>query len=506
MSEQIYDASGNLVTTGLGAQPDKQVADVTGAIISPATTESYGPTAGGTAATKSVLGGAIFTSSDTPPSLTAGQMIGLQCDNEGSIWTNRRAKHTLGTLTAINQTLESGKEYADAYTVVITGTWTGTIVPEISADDGATWVQVPFSTIPNAGALGGVPQIISSVTANGVYRVALGGAIDYARVRASTAMTGTANISILATPTPSNFRYTLSQVLQSVYNSAGNGTSANLASAAVFTGTADTTLGVDAIKVYAFADKNLKIDVQFSLDGTNWDMHNIYYVSASVGDARTFTADGPFVRTVVTNNDATSTTAIRVGTGLVPISATLPGQLTADGNLRVALEGNSDKPTYSAAASGFTVGTAPTDIFTIFGSATKVIRITKITVSQTQTSAGPETFSLYKRTAADTGGTRTACVVVPHDSTNVAATATVGFYTGATAPTINGSATQLLFSYRGAVPSAAGTSTSAGVPVVLFDAVRPSQAIVLRGVAEGVAINGTAAGNICSCTVEFTEE
>ena len=236
----------------------------------------------------------------------------------------------------------------------------------------------------------------------------------------------------------------------------------------------------------AVASTNFIIDSVAVLNESSMD------VECSQADASKFntTAYGQYVPTLV------SLTSGQIS----------PLQLSATGSLRVAVQENSDKATYVAATPAFTIGTTPTDIFTVFGSATKTVKITKVTVSQSQTAAGPETFLLYKRTAADTGGTRNACVVVPHDSAYAAGTAPVGYYTGATAPTVNGTTTLLLYSFRGSVGQYTGTSTGGTVPVILFEATRPAQAIVLRGTAEGIAINGTAAGNICCCTVEFTEE
>lgn len=90
----------------------------------------------------------------------------------------------------------------------------------------------------------------------------------------------------------------------------------------------------------------------------------------------------------------------------------------------------SDRQTYSAAIAGLVVATVtPTDIFTITGSASKVIRVTRVIFSATKTVVGTIDLILLKRSTANSGGTSTTLTNVPHDSTNLAGTATVRAYT-----------------------------------------------------------------------------
>ena len=87
------------------------------------------------------------------------------------------------------------------------------------------------------------------------------------------------------------------------------------------------------------------------------------------------------------------------------------------------------KQTYSVGIPAFSPPATPTDLFTITGSASKTIRVTAITVGTVQTTAGINRIYLLKRSAANTGGTSAAPTIVPHDSSNAAATATVLSYT-----------------------------------------------------------------------------
>jgi hypothetical protein len=85
--------------------------------------------------------------------------------------------------------------------------------------------------------------------------------------------------------------------------------------------------------------------------------------------------------------------------------------------------------TYKYSSLGNTPAAAPTDIFTITGSATKVVRVTKIVISGAATTAGDLNPLIIRRSAADTGGTSTAPALLARDTLNTAATAVLALYT-----------------------------------------------------------------------------
>lgn len=159
--------------------------------------------------------------------------------------------------------------------------------------------------------------------------------------------------------------------------------------------------------------------------------------------------------------------------------------------------------TYSAASVAFVPpASAATDIFTLTGSATKTIRIHKIRISGTTTSGSPIKInvSLVKRSTANTGGTRVAVAVVPHDSNNVAATATVGHYT----------ANPVLGTLIGAVRAVSVGITSQGLVGgdLEFHYDATSQPLILRGVNEQLAISlngGSVTGPVFSIFAELSE-
>ena len=119
--------------------------------------------------------------------------------------------------------------------------------------------------------------------------------------------------------------------------------------------------------------------------------------------------------------------AIKDGNGAAQnmfVDTNVDGTLTS----HISLEGG--KATYCATITGLVPPAAATDIFTIIGSATKTIRISRIQFSGRATAAAACDVSIVKRSTADTGGTPgTVPTIVPLDSTDAAATAVCATYT-----------------------------------------------------------------------------
>lgn len=161
-------------------------------------------------------------------------------------------------------------------------------------------------------------------------------------------------------------------------------------------------------------------------------------------------------------------------------------------------------PAYMAAAKGLVPAASPTNVCTITGSSTKTIRVYKIVVDGTQTTAGTIIMRLIKQSAADSGGAATNPAGVPLDSTQAAATATIAAYTGNPTP---GASVGDIAAVNVFIPAPA-TVLSEGVPVegVQFDF---SQApVVIRGTAEVLAIhlNGTTlTGGNLNISILYTE-
>jgi hypothetical protein len=137
-------------------------------------------------------------------------------------------------------------------------------------------------------------------------------------------------------------RYLGVSVVQDIEVSASNSSTTNIASAASFTGTSQTTLGAGAIQIVLFADQNATIQVQQSQEdpGVNWNVVDSWTYTANstgVDAARTIQAVGSSMRTIVTNNGGSTTTVFRLQTVICPVCDALPRGLTQLGNLKAAI-------------------------------------------------------------------------------------------------------------------------------------------------------------------------
>lgn len=160
--------------------------------------------------------------------------------------------------------------------------------------------------------------------------------------------------------------------------------------------------------------------------------------------------------------------------------------------------------TYSATIVGLVAANLATDIFTITGSATKTIKVTKVLVSATQSNVANANILLLRRSTANTGGTSTAPTASLHDTSNASATATVLAYTAN--PTL-GTSAGTIRAIKAWVPTA--TSGMASIIEWDFGRQRNSQEITLRGTSQVLAVNlnaTTLAGNSFNISIEWREE
>ena len=168
-----------------------------------------------------------------------------------------------------------------------------------------------------------------------------------------------------------------------------------------------------------------------------------------------------------------------------------------------------ERPTYAVDLSNYgPLAGAPTDVFTIYGSATKTIRVTRVTITLTATTAVTVPIQLIKRSTTNTGGTAGVAVATPYDSNNAAATATATAYTGN--PTALG--TVVGTAVRAARYFAEITATVSTSPAQMIDwefGLNNCQPIVLRGTTQGLCVNlggTTIAGGRIDVTIEWTED
>jgi len=161
------------------------------------------------------------------------------------------------------------------------------------------------------------------------------------------------------------------------------------------------------------------------------------------------------------------------------------------------------RATYSAAVIGVVSAAVATDIFRISGSASKTVYIKRFGVSAVSTATGLINASLIKRSAANTGGTSAAATLVPNDSSDAAATASVLTYTAN--PTVGAT-----------VGNVRSFKLISSIVSGLIDPIQEfkfndngQKGITLRGVAEGLSLNlngTTIAGGNFAFFVEWEEE
>jgi hypothetical protein len=249
------------------------------------------------------------------------------------------------------------------------------------------------------------------------------------------------------------------------------------------------------------------ISPQWSADGVNWTNSNIYDNAGSLFTG--ITTNNTWISTAPMAYFRLTTTAWTSGTATISITSTQNVDTVyirqrALYGLTVMQRPSipTGNATYSASALAFTAANSATDIFTLTGSGTKTIYITKVTVSATQATAAVRDVVFLKRSTANSGGTASTLTAVPYDSAFSAATATARSYT--VNPT-TGNLVGNIGCYKLSIP----TTTAVDLPQlnVVFGQDGP-QPVVLRGTSEvfAVNLNGVTSGtNLFSITIEWME-
>lgn len=196
---------------------------------------------------------------------------------------------------------------------------------------------------------------------------------------------------------------------------------------------------------------------------------------------------------------ATNPLSVGISNGTVNLSG---AAATAANALPVSM-GNGTINTYSASTAFQTPVATPTDIVGLIGSATKTVKIQKIILHNTQTTAGINKIFLVKRSTADTGSTIVNPTPVAFSSGNAAVTAVLNQYTTTnptTGSTTNGGTLATIMAQAPAPGAVSG-----GGDVVLFDAKVTGQPIILSGVAQELDLNfaGAAVPSGWTVSVDF---
>lgn len=176
-------------------------------------------------------------------------------------------------------------------------------------------------------------------------------------------------------------------------------------------------------------------------------------------------------------------------------------------SVRVDNSGNplTEVPTYSYQASDVAPAATATDVVCLTGSASKVIRLERVQITAEATGAAMIDFYVYKRSAANTGGTVTQPAITKMDSINAAATGVINLYSAN--PSALGSGTILAGDHY-ELPAITGNTYSSPAWIEDFG-IRNSQSVVLRGTSEQAcfSLNGQIlpAGLSVYVRMEWTE-
>lgn len=261
-----------------------------------------------------------------------------QVENQGS-----------GTIAALNDAVTITTPTAATGVLVISGTWTGTLVFEISVD-GITYSSTTAVTIP-----GSVSS--TQTTVNGTFGVALGGYYSF-RVRANSAVTGTATVTWNTDTSPNRSLSPAALIGSTDGTPIGNvldalKTSATLAAQSLATYSASVTgisvaaAATDIITITGSASKKVIVN-QVNISGaqTTAGIGNISLVKRS-----TLNTGGGVGTIVQTANAFTSTSST---------TASVTFSSTAAGNLLIIAAANLDNRTVSSVSDGTSAFTQAT--------------------------------------------------------------------------------------------------------------------------------------------------
>lgn len=192
---------------------------------------------------------------------------------------------------------------------------------------------------------------------------------------------------------------------------------------------------------------------------------------------------------------------------VLAVQAQVPGvNSTLNSVFTLAYDNSTMKPTYSATIAGLAAPNLGGDICSLYGSATKNVRLRRVIFAGFSGALQTDPISIVKRSAIAIGGTLSTAMpftVTSYDSSNSAGTATVEAYTAV--PTTPGTLVGTLMDVY--ITLAGGTTAVAQSQPYVFEFGRLGQPIVLRGVAEHVDVNDQLLAAItASCTFEWTEE
>lgn len=180
-----------------------------------------------------------------------------------------------------------------------------------------------------------------------------------------------------------------------------------------------------AVQVIVSGTYTGDLTFQGTIDGTNWysitclprsNTRNYYQGSIYSGNTGVYTCT------------ASGFTQVRLS-ALGAVTGTASISMVATQSPVRVFTHDSVKNTYMIGFNNLVVAAGATDIFTITGSASRIIKIIEIELQGTSAAATVINVNVVKRSTLNTGGTSTTLTPVPLNSSSPASTATVKTYT-----------------------------------------------------------------------------
>lgn len=165
-------------------------------------------------------------------------------------------------------------------------------------------------------------------------------------------------------------------------------------------------------------------------------------------------------------------------------------------------------PTYDTTVAGLSIaGATMNDLACLQGSATKVVRLVRLSFTLLASASSSMPIYLVRRSTASTGGTSVTMTPASQDTNNPAAVATATYWSNSAGQT-PGTLASTLRSNGFVVGTAAGTGVSIG-PAVFTFGTEADQPIVLRGTSDFICMNfnniAVPTGLVASFSATWTE-
>lgn len=164
-----------------------------------------------------------------------------------------------------------------------------------------------------------------------------------------------------------------------------------------------------------------------------------------------------------------------------------------------------------AAAGTFTPAATPNDLFIIYGSATKIVRVVSLKFGANNTAAGSQQYNIQKKSALPSGGVFVAATSIALDSNDSPTATNVGHYTtDPTTGTSLGNINVMRVASPVLIPATfAGIVQSTMFEMLPVDQWGMAKPVTLRGVNQGVCVNfadvALVAGQVHNYCVVWTE-